>query len=318
MEITVAKCAFKHAADMTLGKVDSHKLDSLANTCIARAIAALKGPTPGYGERDRMHILRIFSDLKMTHKTIRCVLEGVDPPESVDSLVLARVQLEALYVLCLMFEDASYVTRYLQDGWRKKYVQYLYQKAECAGLPRFDEFLRNAEPWILGLRNDCGITEEQQRTVDFDQLGIPLPAGMSRVPIERFPTPKGVISKIPPGPKRKMLMRLYPEYEHLSSFTHGLAEASFLRGMFDKRSEWPELFTSGKKEETFNKLVSSPAVSFSFLCIIQACAELTTLYPDDVELRAGVTEAWDYPASGYLIGMAVWGLRTKSLLGAIG
>ena len=171
---------------------------------------------------------------------------------------------------------------------------------------------------MVALQNDCGITEEQRRTVDFDELGTPLPAGMSWVQIERFPTPGGIIDKIPPGSKQKMLMRLYPEYQHLSSFAHGLAEASFLRGMFDRRSGWPDLFTSGQKEETFNKLVVSAAVSLSFLCIIQSCAELTTLYPNNIELRAGVAAAWEYPASGYLIGMAVWGLRTKCLLGAVG
>jgi hypothetical protein len=116
MKITVASCAFKHAADMALSTVDSHKLDSMANTCVSRAIDALKTPTARYNDKDRFHISRIFSDLKMTHKTIRCVLEGVDPPESVNSLVLARVQLEALYVLCLMFEDVCYVARFLQDG----------------------------------------------------------------------------------------------------------------------------------------------------------------------------------------------------------
>ncbi len=317
MKITVANCAFKQATDIATEKVDSVKLDSLANTCISRAVDALKTPTARYSEKDRFHMSRIFSDMKMTHHTIRFLLENVEPSESVVSLVLARLQLEALYALCLMFEDARYVTRFLQDNWRKIYVAQLFRREECAGIERYDEFDRFSEPWMLALREDCGITEEQQRTVDFQELGTPLPADMLAATIEGFPTPGRIIGKIPRGGKRTMLMRLYPEYQHLSSFAHGLAEASFLRGMFDRRSGWPQVATSGEKKETFHKLVVGPAFSTSYLGIVQSCTELTTLYPNDLELVAGVTAAWDFLARGHLIGKAVWGLRTKGLLGAV-
>jgi len=317
MKITVASCAFKQATDIDVEKVDSVELDSLAKTCISRAIDALKAPTARYSEKDRFHMSRIFSDMKMTHHTIRFLLEKVEPSESVVSLVLARLQLEALYALCLMFEEACYVTRYLQDNWRKIYVAQLFRRVECAGIERYDEYERFSEVWVRALRDDCGITEEQQRTVDLEELGTALPLGMLAVPIEGFPTPGRIIGKIPRGGKRKMLMRLYPEYQHLSSFAHGLAEASLLRGMFDQHSGWPQIVTSGKKEETFHKLVVGPAFSTSYLGIVQSCTELTTLYPNDLELFAGVTAAWDYLTRGHLIGKAVWGLRTKDLLGAV-
>jgi hypothetical protein len=82
------------------------------------------------------------------------------------------------------------------------------------------------------------------------------------------------LSPPPAGDKKKMLERLYPEYQYLSSFAHGLAESSMLRTMFDRKfgknsgleSLWP---SEGKMEETYSKLVVEPAFSVSFLCLIQ-------------------------------------------------
>ena len=51
--------------------------------------------------------------------------EGPIDPQSVDALLLARVQLEGVFSLCLMLEDPQYVTAYVQDHWRKQYVEYL-------------------------------------------------------------------------------------------------------------------------------------------------------------------------------------------------
>ena len=81
-------------------------------------------------------------------------------------------------------------------------------------------------------------------------------------------------------------MRLYPEYQYLSSFAHGLPESTRLRGMFDKHSGWPDWLTFGRTEDNFRKLVIGPAFSISYLSMVQCAAELMTIYPSDLELRA--------------------------------
>ena len=261
--------------------------------------------------------------MQMTHTTIRVILAKCPPPASIDALVLARVQMEGLYTICLLLEDESNIRRYLQDGWRKKYVGFLLQREECGDLDRFDDFSQNVGPiWLRALRDYAGVTDEQQWTVDFEELGTLLPSGASPQKIERFPTPGGIIDKFPAGDKRRMLERLHPEYQYLSSFAHGLAESSVLRTMFDKKfgkNSGFEKFRPPEEKmvETYSKVVVEPAFSISFLSIIQSAAELTALYPDDLDLKAAVTEAWEYPSGGYMLGKALWGIRTRRLLGAI-
>jgi hypothetical protein len=146
------------------------------------------------------------------------------------------------------------------------------------------------------LAENCGITEAQKLTVKLEETGTPLPAGMAETRIDRFPSPRKGIGKIAPGDKQQMLVRLYAEYQHLSSFAHGLPESSLLRRIFDKRSGWPEWLTLGRTTENFNKLVIGPAFSISFISIVQAAAELTGLYPNDLELRQCVVQAWEFPS----------------------
>lgn len=260
--------------------------------------------------------------MQMTHRTIRIILSGAPGrPESVDALVLARLQMEGLYTLCLLLEDASYVNRYLQDGWRKKYVQFLLQKEECKDLQRFDDFSQNVGPyWMKALRDYAGVTDLQQATVDTEELGTPLPATPHK--IDRFPTPMGIIGKLPAGDKKHMLERLYPEYQYLSSFAHGLAESSFLRTLFDEpfvKSSGIASFlpSSAHMADLFEKVITGPAFSVSFLSIVQSATELTTLYPNDLDLRVTVTNAWEHPSSGYMLGKAIWGIRSRRLLGAV-
>lgn len=70
----------------------------------------------------------------------------------------------------------------------------------------------------------------------YSHRGIALPAGMMATPLRRFPTPGKVRDIIADTDKRRMLERLYVEYECLCSFAHGLAEANLLKGIFDPRA----------------------------------------------------------------------------------
>jgi hypothetical protein len=45
----------------------------------------------------------------------------------------------------------------------------------------------------------------------------------------RFQLPERAINKITDANRKQMLERLYPEYSHLCSFSHGLAEANLLK-----------------------------------------------------------------------------------------
>lgn len=320
MNITVRLCKYPHTTDIDLTKkADAKKEGELAHVCIARSRDALQEPTNTYNELHRHVLSTIFASLQTTHRTILKVLSaGSGNPESVDALPLARVQLEALYGLCLLLESSHYMNVYLQDGWRTAYTKFLLVKEECALLPRFSNFINAQGPkWLDGLRSIAGVSEAQRLTVESDQLGTALPAGVARTPTDRFPTPMGIIQRIPPGDKQQMLIRLYPEYQQLSSFTHGLSDAGLFRTIFSSRSEFRQLFDPAQLEEMYAKDVSERAYTISLLSMVQSAAELITLYPADVELRAAVTDSWKYFSEGLLLGKAIWTRRTRALLGAL-
>ncbi len=261
----------------------------------------------------------MFTGLSTTQRSIRKILgAGSGDPEAVDSLALARVQLEALYGLCLMFESGEYVGVDLQDGWRTAYVKFLLVREECKNLPRFNDFINVQAPKSLeGLRTIAGVTEAQKFTVESDQLGAPMPQGVIPELIKRFPTPGKVIDTIASGDRQRMLIRLYPEYQQLSSIAHSRSDSGVFRAIFNSRSEFRRLFKNDELEDAFKKDVSERAFMISLLSMVQSAAELVALYPGDVDLRAAVMDSWKYFSESTLIGKTIWAIRTRVLLGAL-
>jgi hypothetical protein len=319
-KITVSSVAHIHDKDVDINKkVDARRLDEKTDLCVVRATRALEIETPGYTELHRVNMSFIITSMQATHRAMKKVLgSGPDKPESIDAMVLARVNLEGLYALCLMFESSGYVDCYLQDGWRKLYVKFILQREETKKLPRFDDYSQRIAPASLtGLRKIFGITEIQQQTIDHEELGAPLRTGSKPVPIPRFPTPGGVIDKIPAGDRRQMLERLYLEYQRLSSFAHGLSEANQFKEMCRRDSRFAGVFSEDQLRETFHREVEELSWIVSRLSIIQSVAELTSLYKGNVDLCAAATQAWLEFSDGILLAKTIWEIRTKKLLGVV-
>ena len=232
--------AFRHSHECVVGRpISGALLDGLVNRCVARASEALEREAPGYDTKHRHQLSDLFSSLLYTHRAIRRFLKDItrDDPEAVDALALLRLQFEALFAICLMLEAAKYVEAYMQDYWRKSYVQYLLVREECSGLSDHQRYLAEAPVFLTLLRDYFGdITPEHQATVELEELGTPLPAGMALAPLGRFPTPGKVPDKIADEDKRRMLERLNVEYGYLSSFAHVLGQANLLKGIFDPRT----------------------------------------------------------------------------------
>jgi hypothetical protein len=258
-----------------------------------------------------------------THRTIRRLLEFNGPidPETVDTLPLARLQLECLYAVCLMLEDAKYVDQYLQDYWKKRYVQYLLNRHETQSIPRAQDVWQTGQlaMELKDLGDLVGITAEQQATVEHEELGTPLPVGIAKTPIPLFPTPGSVIPKIKSSvERRRMLERLYAKYSDLCSFAHGLRQASELKRLFDNRSRERWMTTDASIKIRYEQEVVSESYITSYLSIAQCIAELTTLYPGNLELYEAALKAWEDLAVGSFLSKAVWEIRTKALLKIIG
>ena len=171
---------------------------------------------------------------------------------------------------------------------------------------------------VEGLRQVFAITHAQQLTVEQEELGTPLPGGVTPEPIRSFPTPGRAITHIPTGDKGQMLERLYPEYVHFCSFAHGLPLADLYKNLLNDRSPHRVLMTTGDVQKKFDQEVLGLCYIVSNLSIAQATAEIILFYADDVELRAATTQLWNEMSETNLIGKAIWNIRTKALLGVIG
>lgn len=300
-------------------RLDVAVLDGLVKRCVASITSSLEVPSSRYSQLQMAHISWMFQAMGFTHGTIRSLLtQGTKTPACVDALVLARLQLEALYSVCLMVQDPSFVDSYVKSFWRDNYVRFLLVREECKGLRRFDEYLSQLGPGSLEMvRQAAGVTNDEKATVEWEELGTPLPAGMSKAEIRPFPTPMKVIKQILDLDRRRMLMRLYPEYRRLCAFVHGSAQAWMFKNAFWERSPLQPHFSEAQRQDVFEKEVADPALLHSVLSVIQGACEVATLYPADIELKRTVIEAWNVLSEMNLLGRIIWEIRAKAVLGVV-
>lgn len=318
--ITVSSVAYVHTEDVDAEKrVDAGRINAAMELAVRRAIAALENQTGSYTEFQRANIQTLFRSMLATHGLIRKVLSaGYENPESIDALALTRVVLEGLYTLCVMFDNPSWVDVYLKDGWKKAYVRFLLEAEETKNLRRFEEFTSRTAPANLEWqRRFLDISDAQVATIENEELATPMPDGLAKQTIPRFPAPSAAINALPKGSKRRMLERFYPEYVFLCSFAHGLPDALLFKRMFSKNDRIAGPFDEGELKETFHRQVEQPAYLLSLMSLMQGSAEVSSLYPADVELSVAVVKAWDEVSRGSLLGRAIWNIRTKEILGIV-
>ena len=161
------------------------------------------------------------------------------------------------------------------------------------------------------------MTAAERATIELEELGTPLPAGMVRTDIKRFPTP-AVITRTTGDPTRKqMLLRLYPEYQHLSNPVHGSPLISIFKNAFDRESVYRGNFTDDQRQDVFDNEIASYALMFDLISVIQSCTEFAPFYLTDVNVIGALTESWNVITRGSLLGGIIWNLRSKALLGVL-
>ena len=184
MSSTVKSIAYVHTADIDLTVVKSGATwEGLANICAAAAEKALETPPKGYTSTQRNSLTDSFASMKVTQRSIRLLVAlGDEKPESVDALVLARLQLEGLYTMCLLTEKAEYVDRFVKEAWKRQYVRYLLMREETKGLERFVEAQTDVHELsrLLKLATVWNVTEAERLTIEYDELETPPPARFVR------------------------------------------------------------------------------------------------------------------------------------------
>jgi hypothetical protein len=266
-----------------------------------------------------MHILQIIESMSATHVAIRDLISATyEKPASVDALALARLQIETLYSVCLMIENEYNVESYVKYHWKQLYVRWLLHKEECKDLVRMKDYFENvAPPYLAALKQLAGVSDIEEATVDNEQLGTPLPPGAEAKPIPTFPTPRAVIRRIADLSRKRMLSRLYFEYQHLCSFAHGSAQSDFFKIALNEQSRYGYLFHPTKTRELYAKDISEPAILYSVIGIAECATELLTLFPAEIELRVAACEAWKTLESSSLLCRVLWEIRAKGIVGIL-
>jgi hypothetical protein len=214
-------------------------------------------------------------------------------------------------------QSVENVRLFLKNAWKKKYVRFLLYRAESVHISRCNEYYgKTGLEMIDQLQGESFVTEEERRTIEFQQLGSASPP-RPLVLIKGFPTPAVVVKKITEPNLRKMLARLNSEYEYLCSFAHGDAEATFFRTFADKRSPFHTLHTTSEIEKFYQEQVLEPPILYSALSSILVATEIASAFPAEVELRAKLVEAWNFLTKGSLMVVSAWETRAQRVLGIL-
>jgi hypothetical protein len=301
--------------DITQG-FDVKLLDEYVNTCITAAQNALNSAVPsGFSEFSRDILDGALEGMRSGHQSIRKLLRGEVSASSVDALAIARLQLETLYSFCFLLQDAGNVSLFLKNGWKKQYIRFLLLREECVNIPRFDEFVNTQGVQALEqMLKRIGVTDAERLTIDFEQLGTPMPNGIAQETIANFPTPGQIISRIENPDQRCMLERLYPEYQWLCSFAHGDMAASIFRTALDERTPPSRRPSPEVREDIFQRQVAEPSVLYSAISAVQVATEVAALYPGNIELMVKVSDAWKGLNSFTLLAHSVWERRARKVL----
>jgi len=319
MTLRVCDCISDITTDIDLeAKWDARDADASVAKCIAAVTECLKSDAPNFTQIQRAHLHQILLSLRHGHLAVRELLRPEnEQPLSVNVMPLVRAQIETLYAICLIIENPEALTNYEKDGWKKLFVRHITMREECRRLPRVVKGLADVEEWLEKLRTFSGVTDIEKQTIEAQELGVPLPGGTMPVAISAFPTPRRVINQVTDADRKRMLMRLYPEYQFLCGFVHFSPATVTLTSLLDSRQPFRKMFTTGQIAETWQKEIAGPAMWLNVISVIQCCSEFIEIYPNDVELAKCCVEAWKPLSENTFIGRVIWGLRTRRLLGAI-
>jgi hypothetical protein len=168
--VTVKNSFHVHAKDINPNetKAGGDHWESIINVCVKAAEEALDTVPNGYSIWQRNSLSDIFASMRATHRAIRILIKlGDTKPESVDALVLARLQLEGLYNLCLLYESPEWVTKFQHEAWMRQYTRWMLYREETKGIDRFKKEVDGEYPRLMSLMHIWGITNEQRLTIEF-------------------------------------------------------------------------------------------------------------------------------------------------------
>jgi len=236
----------------------------------------------------------------------------------VDALTIARLQVENVFSTAFMVDGCANVRLYVKNAWKSKYVRFLLQRIECEKLPRFTEYFRSDGINTLNaLQSKSFVTDEERKVIEAQQLGIKQEEGWKKYKIAPFPAPHTVLQECSDSDLKRMLTRLYAEYEYLCSFAHGVNDSPLFRTMSDPRSPYRHYSSSSQIEDFYQRQILETPVLYSAMSCVIVGTEVAAKFPDAIELKAKLTGAWTLLINIGLQAQFAWHLRAKKILGVL-
>jgi hypothetical protein len=167
------------------------------------------------------------------------------------------------------------------------------------------------------LQKASNVTDDERKTIDVEELATTFTPMPTITKIPDFPTPGKALGKLTNANQKKMLERLYPEYQFLCSFAHGDAESVLFRAVSDPRSKYQSLFSTAAIEDFYQRQVLELPIIYSALSALQIGTEVSAVYPSNIELAATVAKAWTFLTHYSLQVVPTYEIRAKGVLGIL-
>lgn len=276
-------------------------------------------------------ILRSMLDVDRSMRHILVACQRVETEEGLtacwlDATLLARPQIEAVFVILLGISDNKYFD--LHEKWSVlEYCQELDWQLSQINPEDFGdshaEFVRSQVDFANEACTKKGISKEQREVAIKKFRGEKLSAEESKFKIEYFPIPSQVHSnKMLRGSRFEVLGSiLYWQYKFLCGPLHMSArfagEKSNLRGTIAD----PSLTSKEVRENFIINRVQHDSIFVSGLALVTACTAVI-VHSDtlrrDAHLGGLAIKAWEFFDLGYGRGRAVYQGWARSALGVLG
>jgi hypothetical protein len=296
-------------------KWSEKNLDQLAFTSVRRAAGALTR-SAGLDSGDTSLLSDILEGMIGTHETMGLLLRReYMKPHAVETLSLARGQLELVFSIVLIFSDPDqWLPLYWKDGVAAFVRRYELDFDEKRNLSRWSADQKKTTDVIVDrIASVAGMTSEETSATRKEVLGMPLTSAEQAAHVRQFPTPGRTLQKVS-GDRHALLSRLYHmEYSVLSSYVHNAVLTAVERAALRRGAS---LLSSSELEDFFGKRVIAPALGVSWVSLLLVATEVYSAVAD-VDLAEALAKAWGDFTELDLLARAVWPLRPKAVLGAI-
>lgn len=241
----------------------------------------------------------------------------------VDATILARPQLETLFlVLLVLIDQKKYFTWHEQWSAISLCKQVDWQASQYASVDDYDELLKGQLALAEEACNKLGIDKNERDVHVAKAQGRKNPPGWSSRKIRQFPGPGEIFTdKLLQGsPCENLGDIMYHHYNFLCGPIHASARFAGEKSVLRKSISGTEGMSEDERRNFIRNRVQPDSIMVSGLSIVCACTAIVVSRKSlrgDHTLAGPVSRAWDFFEAHHSVGRAVYQGWAKTALGVI-